>query len=188
MRKWTIRISLVVLLLGGVFYWAKKSYEYRYPYGPSHSCDIGMMFALDQFAEENGGKYPAGEDTPEASLSLLYPNYADANTLSGKMVPEEVTRKRLESGLLLTPETCGWHYVEGLTLSDDNEIAILWDKARLGHNGELTPNGSTKVLLVGLGYEYVTADDWDGFLKEQKKLLAAKELPDSSTESPSSAP
>jgi hypothetical protein len=36
------------------------------------------MFALDEYARDHNGAYPAGEESPEASLSLLYPEYANA--------------------------------------------------------------------------------------------------------------
>src|SRR5262245_19376168 len=115
--------------------------RYRYPYGWSHCCDKQLMFALHWYAEHHGGAYPAGEATPEASLSLLYPEYANAELLRGKTVPVEEVKDRLERGERLTPETCGWHYVEGLTLNDNRRIAILWDKAGLGHNGERNSDG-----------------------------------------------
>jgi hypothetical protein len=76
-----------------------------------------------------------GGGTPEGSLSLLFSNYVDAYTLRGKTVPLNVTEEGLETGKL-GPDSCGWHYVEGLTDTDDPQIAILWDKVGLGHNGE----------------------------------------------------
>ena len=133
------------------------------------------MFALHQYAEEHGGNYPAGEATPEASLSLLYPKYADTNVLRGKTVPEKVVHAILDRGERLSPKTCGWHYVEGLNLKDDRRLAILWDKARLGHNGELYPKRDTSVLFVNLGYESIPEAKWDAFLTEQKALLAARQ-------------
>ena len=131
MRKWIV-ISIITTAVVVVFVAARTAYlRYRFPYGPSHSCDKGLMLALDEYAHDHDGAYPAGEETPEASLSLLYPKYADASLLCGKTVAVGVTRDRLEGGLPLTPETCGWHYVEGLTLKDDKRIALVWDKARL---------------------------------------------------------
>ncbi len=34
----------------------------------------------------------------------------------------------LESGQPLSPETCGWHYTEGLRKHDDPRLALFWDK------------------------------------------------------------
>ena len=130
---------------------------------------------LHQYAEDHGGNYPAGGHTPEASLSLLYPKYADASLLRGKTVPEKVVKAILAQGKRLGPKTCGWHYVEGFNLKDDPRLAIAWDKARLGHNGELKPRFGTNVLFVNLGSECIPEEKWDAFLKEQQALLAARE-------------
>lgn len=132
------------------------------------------MLALDEYAKDHGGTYPTGGASPDASLGLLYPKYADASLLCGKMVPVELTEARLASGKPLTPETCGWHYVEGLNLLDDKRLALLWDKARLGHNGERTSDGGTAVLFVDMGYEQVTESEWEAFMAEQAALHAAR--------------
>ena len=88
---------------------AMRAHERRqYPYGPSHSCDKGLMFALYEYAKDNDGRYPTGQETPEASLGLLYPKYANPGLLCGKMISADVTAAQLEKGLPLTPETCGW--------------------------------------------------------------------------------
>src|SRR5581483_10345159 len=80
-----------------------------YPYGWSHCCDKQLMFALLNYAEEHGRAFPSGETSPEASLSLLYPTYTDANLLRGKTVPLNTVQAILNRGELLTPESCGWH-------------------------------------------------------------------------------
>jgi len=173
-RRWLKGTAILTLILGVLTALGYGYYRQRYPYGWSHSCDKCLMFALHRYAEEHGGAYPAGEATPEASLSLLYPEYADAEILRGKTVPRTVVQERLERGERLTPETCGWHYVEGLTLKDDRQLAVLWDKVGLGHNGERTPDGGRTVLLVNLGYEYIPGPEWEKFVDEQQWLIAER--------------
>src|SRR5216683_121100 len=138
--RWTTkrcRVALLFLAVLGVLISGGWLYHrWKYPYGWSHSCDKGLMFSLHQYAEDHGGAYPAGEATPEASLSLLYPKYADASLLQGKTVPLELVEAILERGDHLGPDTCGWHYVEGLRLDDNRRLALCWDKVGLGHNGE----------------------------------------------------
>jgi hypothetical protein len=56
------------------------------------------MWALIEYAHDNGGFFPKGEETPEASLSHLYPKYADANLLRGKSVPLEIVEDILKEG------------------------------------------------------------------------------------------
>lgn len=105
--------------------------------------------------------------TPEASLSLLYPD-ANPHLLSGKTIPVEKTEAMLLSGKKLTPETCGWHYVEGLTLDDNPELALFWCKEPLGHNGELRDGHI--VWKINTDKEFIPLDEWDQFLKDQKEL------------------
>ncbi|HBO44202.1 MAG TPA: hypothetical protein DD670_09770 [Planctomycetaceae bacterium] len=172
-RRWFKALIILGVLAAGVFGGGILYFRWKFPYGPSHCCDKCLMFALDQYAEDHGGNYPAGEASPEASLSLLYPRYEPTGEiLRGKTVPLEVVQPILERGGRLGPDTCGWHYVEGLRLDDDPRLALCWDKARLGHNGQRTADGGTAVLFVKLGYEYIPGSKWNEFLAEQEKLLA----------------
>ena len=115
------RLAVVAIVIG-LFAAAGYGYHcHRYPFGWSHCCDKFIAVSLLAYADEHGGWFPKGETSPEASLSLLYRRDPDiAYTLRGKTIPVDVVRERLERGELLTPETCGWHYVEGLRLGDDS--------------------------------------------------------------------
>ena len=101
----TIGIIIIVGAVSFYVYWQNK-----YPYGWSHCCDKGLYFLLVRYADEHGGKFPSGETSPEASLSLLhraYPEDVGANLLRGKTVPEITVQQILDRGDLLGPETCG---------------------------------------------------------------------------------
>lgn len=162
-------LASVPLLLTALYYtW----YWHRYPYGWSHCCDAALEMALDRYAEEHGGAYPAGEETPEASLSLLFPTYANENMLRGKTVPEAAVRRSLEKGGRLGRDTCGWHYVEGLK-STDHGLALFWDKVGLNHNGERLEKGGHIVSFVRRGSKYIPAEKWVAFREEQARLRAA---------------
>ena len=132
MRK---RLVIVAIVLGTIAAlasgWAAY-HKWKYPYSWSHCCIKRMMFALEQYAEEHGGRYPAGESSPEASLSLLCrSNDVDAYTIRGMTVPESAVRPILQGGGLLGPDSCGWQYVEDLTRADDTRIALLYCKQAL---------------------------------------------------------
>ena len=98
----------------------------------------------------------------------------DAHTLCGKTKSAEAAKKILERGELLGPDTCDWHYVEGLTLNDDSRIAIVWDKVGLDHNGGRLLSGGHSVLRLCCTEEVIPASEWQQFLEEQKRLLAAR--------------
>ncbi len=63
---------------------AWSAYRWYFPYGQSHCCDKQLCFGLHNYADQHGGRFPSGEKTAEASLSLLFPIYADADLLRGK--------------------------------------------------------------------------------------------------------
>ena len=160
----------LVVVVGGMY----GKYRYEYPYGRTHCCTIGMWFDLRAYAESHEGRFPTGESTPEASLSLLYKaEHSLPDWLAGRAKSGEVAKKILESGGLLGPQTCDWHYVEGLTWDDDDQIAILWDKSSLGHTGYRLNGGHEVLRLRGLP-EVIRADKWKEFLAEQAQLLAQR--------------
>jgi hypothetical protein len=163
-------ICLVVVALACVGY---GYYRYRYPYGRSHCCDKVLYGELARYAEEHDGWFPRGEASPEASLSLLYrQDPATAYNLRGKTVPESVVSERLHHGELLTPDTCGWYYVEGLRVDDDPRLGLFWDKAGLDHFGGRLSDGGHWVICVNGNDRYVPESAWPEFLEEQRKLLA----------------
>jgi hypothetical protein len=172
-KRLLVVLALVVLIGLGSVLW----YRQRYPYGYSHCCIKAMMFALEQYAYDHDGRYPAEEATPEASLGLLHdaPYDMDAENLRGKTVPVEVVRGILDRGGRLGPDSCGWHYVEGLTENDDRRLAILCDKVGLGHFGERYGGGSREVVFVGGSIQLISAADWPGFQEEQQRLLARRD-------------
>ena len=175
MRRWKKRAAIAIAVVAVLAAAGFAYHRHHYPYGWSHCCDKQLMFALLDYADRHGGWFPKGEESPEASLSLLHrdaPEAVNANLLRGKTVPEAAVRARLEAGQLLTPETCGWHYVEGLRKDDDPRLALFWDKAGLGHNGERL-SGGHYVCFVSGSIEYVPGDQWESFLAEQERLRAA---------------
>jgi hypothetical protein len=158
---------LAVLAVAGIV-WYKRTY----PYGISHCCITLLSMALRMYAEDHGDRFPAGGASPEASLSLLYKTGGiDAAMLRGMTIPEATARRMLESGKPLTAETCGWHYVPGLTKADDTRLALLWCKQPLGHNGQRTKGGGRQVVFVDGYTRWITGAEWPTFLEEQERLL-----------------
>ena len=165
-------LTILGVLVGVVYGW----HRYTYPYGSSHCCLKGLGLALWNYAEQHNGRFPTGGGCPEASLSLLYRgDYGiDGWYLCGKTKSPTVAQEILERGELLGPDTCDWHYVEGLTLSDDPRLALVWDKVGLGHNGQRLPRGGHSVWRLGGGEEVISGSEWQEFLDEQARLMAAR--------------
>lgn len=175
MRRWIKWCAFVAVIVAALFAAGVAHYRRTYPYGWSHCCDKGLGLALLIYADRHEGWFPKGEATPEASLSLLHQDQPeiDANLLRGKTVAESVVQDRLNAGELLTPDTCGWHYVEGLRRGDDSRIALFWDKVGLGHNGQRLPGGGHSVGFVDGHTDIIPGDEWEQFLTEQQELFAA---------------
>jgi hypothetical protein len=153
---------------------------HKYPYGWSHSCDVGVWLQLLGYADAHDGWLPRGESCPEASLSLLSRTYpVDAEWLRGKSVPCDVVDAILKQGGLLGPDSCGWNYIEGLRSDDPGELLVLWDKAGLGHNGERL-NGCRDVILLH-GSERVPLGDGPAFLNRQREMLSPAATAETST-------
>jgi hypothetical protein len=132
---------------------------------------LQLGFALDYYAQIHDGHYPTGGGSPEASLHFLYRDgIADPEMLAGAIDPKLV-REHLENGLVLDRQTCGWHYVEGLTLRDDWRIAILWNEDSSDRVASGTQNAHLVVYLQDPSVHVVAARDWQRFLDEQQALL-----------------
>jgi hypothetical protein len=179
MKRILKRVAVGTIVVGCILaalFLLVRSQMPSYPYGWSHCCLKGVGLALHLYAQKYGGHYPAGAGSPEASLSLLYREGSlDAEYLRGKTVPVEKVQRILERGELLGPDSCGWHYVEGLTTSDDPNLAVVWDKVGLRHNGQDIGGGHSVLLLDG-SEEVVPAAEWLDFLKHQQELLASRRL------------
>jgi len=174
MKKLILIVAIPALLFGTGY----GIYRYHFPYGYRHCCLKILGSSLIQYAELHHGRFPTGAACPEASLSLLNRENLDigAETLSGKTVPEEVAKQVLDRGELLGPDTCDWHYVEGLTLADDPRLALVWDKIGLGHDGQRLEHGGHSVFRIGGHEEVVSGAEWPDFLKEQEQLLAKRSV------------
>jgi hypothetical protein len=71
-KKWIWRAAaLTGVVFGLLILLASGWWRHHYPYGFSHCCDLQLGLALREYASTHGGYLPAGEKTPEASLSLL---------------------------------------------------------------------------------------------------------------------
>ena len=164
------QIAVVILVVGSLFGVPYGFYRYQFPFGMYHRCDKQLSGALWEYAQTHGGKFPAGEATPEASLSLLGEGHG--YLLVPRDKSETVVEQMLARGELLGPDTCGWNYTEGLCVDSNSGLALFWDKEGLNEMGGRLGGGGHLVTTVGRGIEYIPASRWDSFLEEQRRLLA----------------
>jgi len=161
----------IAILVSYAVVWSRLNY----PYGATHACSKGLAMELRGYAEDDGHWFPHGASTPEASFGLLYTNDLERAThmLAGKTIPQKVVRARLRQFGTISPDTCGWHYVEGLRDDDDPQIIVAWDKAiGLSHNGQRKDGLMHEVIRVDGLDELIGKERWPEFIADQKKRLA----------------
>jgi hypothetical protein len=163
-RTLLLLVIAPLCLVGACRVWIAQ----HYPYGMSHSCIKCLGGSLHHYAHDHGGAFPTGV--------LHRPPYeVNAEILRGKTVPLRVTQKALDESGALGLDSCGWHYVEGLTSSDNSKIAVVWDKVGLDHNGGRLPDGGHEVCFVDGHTTTISALKWQSFLEEQERLLAERQ-------------
>jgi hypothetical protein len=166
-----ILVGILMLTIAGGKIWLR----YKFPYGYSHSCSAGLGIGLRMYADNHEGWLPHGQTTPEESLGLLAKD--DMTTamwvLGGKNVPHKTLEAALAPGGVFSPESCGWHYIEGLREDDDPQIAVVWDKVTgLGHNGERRRGLAHEVVLLDCSHTYIFQAQWPQFIADEKERLA----------------
>ncbi len=169
-KKLKIAVVLVVVLFGSAYGLSRSLRHYYYPFGCYHRCDKQLWFALQEYAQQHGGKFPYGQASPEASLSLLGPKYG--YLLRRRDVPLDVVQQMLDSGELLGPETCGYNYTEGLCLDSNPKLALFWDKEGLSEMGRRFSTGGHIVAFVGADWQHIPDAIFGDFLDQQQRLLA----------------
>lgn len=172
-RRWfLVTLIVIAVVAGGVGFWFRESF----PYGHSHSCSKALAGGLLIYANDHEGWFPHGGRTPEESLSLACTNgdpYLLQGMLRGKHLPQSVVDGAFARDKVLSPESCGWHYVEGLRENDDPELAVGWDKTvGLGHNGNRMRGLEHEVWTVEGSTHLISKVAWPKLVERQRQLLA----------------
>jgi len=169
-----VTMTLVfICVIAGYLY-----FRYNYPHGYTRAWRTHLYANLDRYAMHHDGRFPSGGTTPERSLTLLY-YWSDKNrgileVLSGPSVPLQRAEESIARTGWLDSESCGWHYVEGLSLNDNRKLALFWEKNGLGAHGRRHCEGSFEVVFVDGTKRRVPSEDWNDFLAEQERLIADK--------------
>jgi hypothetical protein len=148
-------------------------YRWYFPYGNTHCCSAGIGIQLNNYASAHDGWLPHGESSPEASMSLLCVDSTNfLPWVRGKNVSMTIAESAWKKDGRLSPESCGWHYVEGLRSDDDSAIAVAWDKVRgLGHNGQRRAGKTREIILLDCSHTEIPEASWSQFMVDQKKKL-----------------
>lgn len=129
-----------------------------------------VMAALRSYASDHDGWFPSVDNKPYDSLQMLYPEYLpDPIDLAGISGNENEVRKRLSVGGRLDSSISSWIYWPHLNETNDERIAILWERT-----SGIRPNGSRAsghaVGFVDGSIRQIDEQAWEAFLIQQEHL------------------
>jgi hypothetical protein len=161
---WTVcTIGLAILVL------AMGLWRWKYPCGVRTAFMPCTLAALRSFAVSNDGEFPTGKATSLECLALLYPDYLDADFLSGLSGDRKQAKSALTSAGRLNDKLSSWVYWPGFRIDDDPKLAIIWEKrSGLGFNGKRSAGHC--VGFVNNEMRQIPDDKWDAFILAQEIL------------------
>lgn len=147
-------------------------------FGHAH-CIKGGGIALDTYARDHNGRFPYHTNGYGDAL-LLMTNEVGGwwASVTGPGYTEEPFLNALAGNSHLPEQDCGRVYVQGLSTTDNPQIALLFDKLPTpgGDHCHLLRRVSAplgrEVWTIGSGMRFVPENKWPAFAKEQIDLLA----------------
>lgn len=182
--RWTRRIlwSLLALVAGLVAFVA-----YRWTFYPAHQHCIkaaGMFFSL--YEGDHKGRLPFDTNGFGDALMLLVKSGAPGeeqerwSVVTGVGDDGSVFRAALASGAHIPEEKCSHIYVQGLSETNDSNIAILFDRySTPGGDHFRRPRGPLirEVCLHDGSMQIVADANWPRFSSNQIELLVQNGIP-----------
>jgi len=143
----------------------------------SHThCMPQALGALSQYAVEHYGKFPTHTNGYGDALLLLVPEYTPWSILTGPGYDIEADKQWKQGGANVPESECGRVYVQGLTETNNPEIAILFDKIPNPGDHCHLPKRLWAPLRREVGFvrgdfRSVLESNWPEFGKNQIELL-----------------
>lgn len=173
-KRWLIAF-VVTALAFAVYIWTHPLVFNESFFGHAH-CMPQALGALNQYAVEHFGKFPTHTNGYGDALILLVPEYTPWSILTGPGYDAAADKQWKQSAANVPEPECGRVYVQGLTTSNNPEIAILFDKI-------LNPGDHCHLLkrlwaplrrdvgFVDSNFRSVLESKWAEFAKNQIELL-----------------
>jgi hypothetical protein len=144
-------------------------------------CIKGGGLSLEGYASEHDGHFPFSTNGYGDALVLVNDGWDIAFT--GPGYDAQVFERVRRTGENAPENEFGRVYVQGLSETNDPDIALLFDKLP-------TPGGDhchlfwrffaplgREVWMIGGGYRFIREKDWPAFSRHQIELLVAAGLP-----------
>jgi hypothetical protein len=143
-------------------------------------CIVQTGSAFRNYADDHNGHFPFSTNGYGDALLLLSNYVGDFwACLTGPGYDGQVFAMAAQTGQHIPEIECGRVYVQGLTKSDNPEIALLFDKMPSPGGDHCTGFHriraplSREVLLIDSSRQVVKESEWDAFAKRQVDLLLA---------------
>lgn len=170
MTKTTRTIVLALLSITCIGAASFAYLRHRYPYGMRGGILPQMSIALRLYADDHGGRFPAGRNGPLESLSLLYPDYAATPLpLAGLSGDVDRVTEQVRMGKPLTEADSSWMYVTGQVFRTNSRGLLLWERSPgICSSGRRTddPGGHAVVFCDGR-MSFIAGWEWPSFLSDR---------------------
>ena len=179
-RTWPKRLLIVCLVAAVacvVYIWTHPLVFNESFFSHAH-CIPQAGLGLRQYALDHDGKFPTHTNGyGDALLLLLAGDYTPSYAITGPGYDRLLFDNALTNNADVAEAECGRVYIQGLTETNNPEIAILFDKTPTPGGDHchlwrrLTAPLSRDVLLIDGSQRTIRESNWPEFSKNQIELL-----------------
>jgi hypothetical protein len=183
MTKWRSRLLKVVpagIVVAAVGAWYVKAHPLAFNeslWEHAH-CMPQAAGALRQYAHEHDGQFPIHTNGWADALMMLTPERSWFYFINGPGYDNSAFEEAFASGGNVDEKRCGRVYVQGLSITSDPKIAILFDRVAAPPDHchfprRLWARSVREVCLVDGDWRMVPVAEWPEFAHQQVELLVA---------------
>jgi hypothetical protein len=178
-RKWLKRLLVlfVGIALACVLYVRTHPLIFNESFISHAHCIPQAGIAFRSFAGGNAGRFPVHTNGYGDALLLLIPNAVTWSVLTGPGYDSKAGMRWMQSGEDVPETECGRVYVQGLSETNNPDIAILFDKVPTPGGDHchllrrLTAPIGRDVLFVDGSNRTIQESQWAAFSSSQVELL-----------------
>lgn len=178
-RSWVLVLALTAAATLGFYYVKSHPLVFNESLWQHAHCMPQAAGSLLAYADDHSGKFPIHSNGYGDAL-LLMTKYMGSSwgPLTGPGYGHVVFAEAARTGSHVPEEACGRVYVQGLSMTNDPRIAILFDKTAAPADHCQFPrrlwSGFVRdVCFVDGHWETIPVGKWTAFAREQIDLLVA---------------
>jgi hypothetical protein len=183
MSKWRSRLLKlvpVVIIVAALGIWYVKSHPlvFNESLWEHAHCMPQAAGAILQYAHEHDGQFPYSTNGWGNALMMLTPERSWFYIINGPGYDNSAFEEAFASGGKVDEKRCGRVYVQGLSVTNDAKIAVLFDKIAAPPDHcqfprRLWAGFVREVCFVDGDWRMVPVAEWPEFARQQVDLLVA---------------